>query len=114
VIGFAIEVHRELGPGLLESVYEECLARELTATGLTVERQVPIAADYKEWRLELAFRADLIVERQLLVEIKAIDRLLPVHEAQVVTYLRFSGMSVGLLLNFNNLRLKDGLKRFVR
>jgi GxxExxY protein len=114
VICLAIAVHRELGPGLLEAVYKECLHAELVAAGLSTERQVPLPVVYKGRQLEAGYRADLIVERQVLVEVKAIDDVQPVHEAQVLTYLRFSGMSVGLLLNFNALRLKDGLKRFVR
>ena len=114
VIGLAISVHRELGPGLLESVYEECVHAELLGAGLSTERQVPFPIVYRGHRLDAAFRADLIVERQVLLEIKAIDHISPVHEAQVLTYLRFSGVPIGLLLNFNTVRLKDGLKRLVR
>jgi GxxExxY protein len=114
IIGLAIAVHRELGPGLLESVYEECLHAELLAAGLSTVRQVPFPVVYKAQQLEGGFRADLIVEQQVLVEIKAVDHILPVHEAQVLTYLRFSNMPIGLLLNFNTVRLKDGLKRLVR
>lgn len=114
IIGLAITVHRELGPGLLEAVYEECLHVELVSAGLFTERQVPFPVVYSGRRLDAGYRADLVVERQVLIEVKAIDRILPVHEAQVLTYLRFSSMRVGLLLNFNTLRLKDGLRRFVR
>jgi GxxExxY protein len=114
VIKFAIEVHRELGPGLLESVYEECLHAELTNDGLAVERQLVFPITYKQRRLDLAYRADLVVERELVVEIKAVDQILPVQHAQVLTYLRLSGLRVGLLLNFNTVRLVDGLRRFVR
>ncbi len=114
VIGLAIEVHRTLGPGLLENVYEDCLCQELSAVGLAFQRQLPMAVTYKGHRLESGFRADIVVEKDLLLEIKAIEKLTPVHEAQVLTYLRFGGFSTGLLINFNSKLLKDGLKRFVR
>jgi GxxExxY protein len=113
VIGLAIEVHRELGPGLLESVYEECLCYELSEVGVPVQRQVKVPIVYRGRVLDDGFRADIVVNDELIVEIKAVERVLPVHEAQVLTYLRLTRYRVGLLMNFNALRLKDGLKRFV-
>jgi GxxExxY protein len=109
----AIEVHRVLGPGLLESAYEQCLAHELALTGLRFKRQVELPVQYKGLRLEAGFRADVIVEDALVVEVKAIEVLLPLHIAQVVTYLRMSNCNVGLLINFNAKTIKDGLKRIV-
>ena len=114
VIGAAIEVHRQLGPGLLESAYEECLCFELKQRGIGHRRQVPLPVEYKEVRLECGYRMDLVVEEQLVVEIKAIERFLPIHEAQMLTYLKLSGLKVGLLLNFNSVALKEGLRRVVR
>jgi GxxExxY protein len=114
VIGACIEVHRELGPGLLESIYEECLCRELATRGLAFERQKPIIVAYKGAELEQGYRIDLIVERSLLVEIKAVESLLPVHAAQVITYLRVSGLEHGLLVNFNAMTIRDGLRRLSR
>jgi GxxExxY protein len=114
VIGLAIEVHRELGPGLLESVYETCLAFELKHAGIPFRRQASIPVVYHGFRLHTGFRADLLISEELIVEIKAVERLVPEHEAQLLTYLRMSGCQVGLLLNFNALRLKDGLRRLVR
>src|SRR5437660_8137207 len=102
VIGSAIEVHRHLGPGLLESAYEECLCFELKQFGIEHRRQVPLPVIYKDVRLDCGYRMDIVVERALVLEIKAIDRLTPVHEAQMLTYLRLSGIQVGLLLNFNS------------
>jgi GxxExxY protein len=113
VIGLAIDVHRQLGPGLLESVYEECLCFELKHAGMAYGRQVPLALVYKTVRLECGYRMDVVVERQLIVEIKAVEQLLPIHEAQMLTYLRLSGHRVALLMNFNSVALKDGLRRFV-
>jgi GxxExxY protein len=113
VIGLAIDVHRQLGPGLLESVYEECLCFELNHAGMAYGRQVPLALVYKTVRLECGYRMDVVVERQLIVEIKAVEQLLPIHEAQMLTYLRLSGHRVALLMNFNSVALKDGLRRFV-
>ncbi|HTI81873.1 MAG TPA: GxxExxY protein [Acetobacteraceae bacterium] len=113
VIGLAIEVHRELGPGLLESVYEECLCYELSEVGVPVQRQVKVPIVYRGRVLDDGFRADIVVNDELIVEIKAVECVLPVHEAQVLTYLRLTRYRVGLLMNFNALRLKDGLKRFV-
>ncbi len=102
-----------IGPGLLESAYEECLCFELSRDGITYARQAPIPIIYQEVRLDCGYRIDLVVERELIVEIKAVERLLPLHDAQILTYLRLSGHRVGLLLNFNTVRLKDGLRRFV-
>jgi GxxExxY protein len=111
VIGACIEVHRHLGPGLLESVYEHCLCRELSECGLRYERQKALPLSYKGLVLEGAYRLDLVVEAQLLVEIKAVERLLPVHVAQAVSYLRLSGLGSALLVNFHVAALKLGLRR---
>ena len=113
VIGAAIEVHRHLGPGVLESAYEECLCWELSQARLIVERQVPLPIAYKGINLEVGYRLDLVVEKQLIVELKTVERLLPIHEAQLLTYLKLSGIKTGLLLNFNSAVLKDGIKRMV-
>jgi GxxExxY protein len=113
VIGAAIEVHRHLGPGLLESAYEECLCYELTLVGLSFERQVHLPIAYKGLRLDSSYSMDLVVEGRIIVEIKAIEELLPIHSAQVLTYLKSSGKEVGLLINFNETVLKRGLKRIV-
>lgn len=113
IIKGAIDVHRALGPGLLESVYEECLAIEFQLRGLQFERQQSLAIQYKGRRVAGELRVDLCVERQVIVELKAVETLLPVHEAQLLTYLRLSNMRFGLLINFNVPRLKDGLKRIV-
>jgi len=111
IIGVAITVHRELGPGLLESVYEKCLALELTKSGLQIAAQKEIPLTYKGLALESGFRADLIVENKVLIELKSIDQLLPVHAAQVLTYLKLSNLRTGLLINFNVPLLKNGIKR---
>jgi GxxExxY protein len=113
VIGLAIKLHRRLGPGLLESVYEECLCFELEQAGIADRRQVPVPVVYERVTLEAGCRADIVVKQELILEIKAIERLLPVHEAQLLTYLKMGGYRFGLLLNFNAARLKDGLRRFV-
>lgn len=113
VIGLAIDVHRHLGPGLLESAYEECLSFELNQSGIRYLRQVPLPVVYKDVRLECGYRMDVVVENELIVEIKAVERITAVHEAQMLTYLRLSGCHVGLLMNFNSVTLKDGLRRFV-
>ncbi|CAL1693051.1 hypothetical protein MMB232_03234 [Brevundimonas subvibrioides] len=109
----AFIVHSALGPGLLESVYEACLFEELRAAGLSVERQVAIPLSYREARLDVGFRLDLLVERKVIMEIKAIDALASIHTAQVLTYLKFSSLRLGYLVNFNVSRLKDGLRRVV-
>jgi GxxExxY protein len=112
-IGAAIEVHKHLGPGLLESAYEQCLAHEMAAQGLAFERQKPVPLEYKGIHLDCGFRVDLLVEHCLVVEVKAVDSLTSLHEAQVLTYLRLTGCKVGLLLNFNERWLKRGIKRLV-
>ena len=111
IIGAAISVHRELGPGLLESVYEKCLAFELSDRGLSVTTQKEISVRYKNLTFDCGFRADLIVENKVLIELKSIDQLLPVHTAQVLTYLKLSNLRTGLLINFNVPLLKSGIKR---
>ncbi len=113
IIGAAIEVHKKLGPGLLESAYEECLAYELQLRGLNIERQKPVPLVYKEVKLDCGYRIDILVENKVLVELKSVDGFHPVHEAQVLTYLKFAEKKLGLLINFNVPRLKDGLKRYV-
>ena len=113
IIGLAIEVHQHLGPGLLESAYEECLCFELKQAGVIFQRQAPLAVVYKDVRLDCGYRLDIIAERHLVIEIKSVERLLPIHDAQMLTYLRLSGCKVGLLMNFNTVLLKDGLRRFV-
>ena len=113
VIGLAIEVHRQLGPGLLESAYEACLCFELNAMGFPYSRQVPLQLKYKDVMLECGYRMDIVVEDQLVIELKTVDRLLPIHDAQMLTYLRLSGIRTGLLLNFNTVLFKDGLRRLV-
>ena len=114
VIGEAIAVHTFLGPGLLESVYEECLAYKLIKRGLQIERQKPIPVIFEEVKLECGFRCDLLVERKLIVEVKAVEGLNDIHLAQVLTYLKFTHTHLGLLINFNVLKLKDGIRRVVR
>ncbi len=113
VIGAAIEVHRALGPGLLESAYEECLCWELNEVGLRVRRQVPLPVVYKQVTLDCGYRMDLVVENRLIVELKTVETLLPIHEAQLLTYLKLTGIRTGLLLNFNVSVLRDGIKRMV-
>jgi GxxExxY protein len=113
VIGLAIKMHRKLGPGLLESVYHQCLCWELQNDGLPFEREVPLSIVYEDMRIDNGYRADIIVDRTVLLELRSVERILPVHEAQTLTYLRLSGCTAGLLMNFNNVLLKDGLHRFV-
>jgi len=113
IIGHAIEVHKNLGPGLLESAYEACLCHEFSDAGIDFKRQVPITVDYKGEKVDCAFRADLIVEDEVLLELKASDRLHQIHEAQLLTYLKLSGLKKGLLMNFNTTLLKNGIKRMV-
>ena len=113
VIGFAIEVHRTLGPGLLESAYQECLCYELKASGIAFGRQVALPVIYKTVKLDCGYRMDLVVDNQLVVELKTVEKILPIHEAQLLTYLRLSGIRTGLLLNFNTAVLKNGIKRMV-
>ena len=106
-------MHRHLGRGLLESAYEECLFWELGQAGLKTQRQVPLPVVYKEVQLDLGYRLDLVVEDELIVELKTVEKLLPIHEAQLLTYLKLSGMKTGLLLNFHSAVLRDGMKRMV-
>jgi len=113
VIGAAIEVHRALGPGLLESTYEECLCRELALRNIPYERQRGIPLEYKGIRLECGYRLDLVVADLVVVEVKAVEAMLPIHEAQLLTYLRLGGWKVGLLLNFNVPVMRQGIRRLV-
>jgi len=111
IIKCSIEVHKSLGPGLLESAYKECLFYELQKSGLTVEKEKPLPLIYKEVKLECGYRADLFVNNQIIVEIKSVDTLNDIHLAQVLTYLKLVNKRIGLLINFNVLKLKDGIKR---
>lgn len=113
IIGAAIRVHRELGPGLLESAYEACLTHEFADSGLAFTRQVPLPVRYAGRALDCGYRLDLLVEDAVIVEIKSIDKFAPIHEAQLMTYLRLAGLPVGLLLNFNVVRMTDGILRRV-
>jgi len=113
IIGCAIEVHRFLGPGLLESSYRECLQFELIQAGLKVVKEKPVPVVYKEIKLNCGYRIDLLVENQVIIELKTVDAFLPVHEAQVITYMKFSGINLALLINFNVIVLKSGIKRYV-
>jgi GxxExxY protein len=113
IIGAAMEVHRALGPGLLESTYEMCLCRELSIRGIPFERQVPISVEYKGIKLDCGYRADIVVNGSILVEIKAIDSLVPIHDAQLLSYLKLGGWKIGLPINFNVELLKHGLRRRV-
>ena len=112
VIGCAIEVHSTLGPGLLETVYESCLAYELVSVGIEFRTQVPIVIRYKESVLDITYRADFIIEDSLLLELKAVESLNSLHESQILTYLKLSGIKTGLLLNFNTCLLRSGIRRF--
>jgi len=113
IVDSALRVHTALGPGLLESVYEAALAHELQKRGLPVNRQVPLPVVYEEVRLEEGFRADLVVGGKVMVELKSVDRIADVHKKQLLTYLRLSGMKLGLLINFNEALIKDGITRIV-
>lgn len=113
IIGACIEIHRQLGPGLLESAYEECLCHELALAGLKFERQKPLPVSYKGVKLDCGYRLDLLVEGQVIVELKTVDEIQPIHEAQLLTYLKLSGVNVGLLINFNVPVLKHGVNRIV-
>jgi GxxExxY protein len=112
IIGSAIEVHRTLGPGLFESAYEECLAYEFNNLGLRFLRQIAVPVKYKEIELDNAYRMDFLVEDQVIVELKSVDYILPIHEAQMLTYLRFAKKKVGLLINFKVILLKQGIHRY--
>ena len=113
LIGEAINVHKRLGPGLLESVYEECLGYRLIKSGFRIEKQKPIPLVFEEVKLECVFRCDLLVEGKIIVEVKSVEYLNDIHLAQVITYLKLTGVKLGLLINFNVLQLKDGIKRVV-
>ena len=113
VIGAAIEIHKILGPGLLESAYEECLCREFELRKLPCERQKELPIEYKGVKLDCGYRLDIVVAKSLILELKACERLEPIHEAQLLTYLKLTGIKVGLLINFNVPVLKDGIKRMV-
>jgi GxxExxY protein len=111
VIGAAIDVHRALGPGLLESVYEECLCYELSECGLKFSRQVNLPISYKNVKLECGYRMDLVVSESLIIEVKTVEKILPICEAQLLTYLKLTGLHTGLIVNFNVPVLKDGIRR---
>lgn len=113
VIAAAIEVHRHLGPGLLESAYEECLCHEMELQGIFFERQKPLPVKYKGVRLDCGYRMDIVVDQKVIIELKCVDAIIAVHEAQLLTYLKLSGLKVGLLFNFHSKTLKDGMKRMV-
>ncbi len=113
VIGYAIEVHKALGPGLLESAYEQCLAYEFHTAGLAFVRQKPLPVNYKRVALECGYRLDFMVENKLIIELKSVDKLQKIHEAQILTYLRLTHVNIGLLINFNTVMLRDGIKRFI-
>ena len=113
VIGCSIEVHKQLGPGLLESSYERCLSYELLCAGIHHETQKELPIDYKGTKLDCGYRVDLFIDDKLIVELKAVEKLLPIHEAQILTYMKLASVETGLLLNFNVVRFKDGIKRFV-
>ena len=112
IIGCAIEVHRNLGPGLLESAYEECLAFELKNASLLIEKQKPVPVIYKEIKLDCGYRIDILVENTVVIELKTVDAFNSVHEAQILTYMKFAEKSIGLLINFNVTLLKSGIKRY--
>ena len=113
VIGCAIEVHRALGPGLLESAYEQCLAHELGLANIPFKRQVPAALKYKGLDVECGYRMDMLIDETIVVELKSVDQILPTHEAQILTYMKLSEKHIGLLVNFNSRVLKNGIKRYV-
>jgi GxxExxY protein len=113
IIGAAIEVHKALGPGLLESAYEECLCYELSLQGLSVERQKPLPVKYKGKKLDCGYRLDTVVENAIILELKSCEKIEPIHKAQLLTYLKLSGLNLGLLLNFNVPVMRDGIVRVV-
>jgi GxxExxY protein len=113
IIGAAIDVHRELGAGLLESAYKTCLAHELKLAGLSVQQELRLGLTYKGLAVDCAYRADMVIEDTVLLELKAIEKVLAVHESQLLTYLKISGLRVGLLLNFHESTLRDGIRRLV-
>ena len=113
VIGLAIEVHKQLGPGLLENTYKQCLAYELNQAGIRFQMEVEIPVEYKDIRISCGYRIDLIMENKLIIELKSVDKLHSVHEAQILTYMKLAKIKIGLLMNFNEKILKEGIKRFV-
>ena len=113
VIGCAIEVHRNLGPGLLESTYEQCLAYEFGMADIPFKLQHPLPVEYKNIKLDCGYRIDLFVDNTIILELKSVDKILPIHKAQLLTYMKLSGISIGLLINFNVEYLKNGIKRMV-
>ena len=113
IIGCAIEVHRFLGPGLLESAYEECLSFELEKKDLKIKRQSATPVVYKDIKLECGYRIDILVENQIIIELKVVDAISPVHEAQILTYMKFANKKIGLLINFNVTVLKNGIRRYI-
>jgi GxxExxY protein len=113
IIGAAIEVHKAIGPGLLESAYEECLCHELNLRGIFYERQRPLPLEFKGKKLDCTYRLDVVVEKQVILELKSCERIEPIHEAQLLTYLKLSGLHLGLILNFNVVVMRDGIKRIV-
>jgi GxxExxY protein len=113
IIACAIEVHRELGPGLLESAYRDCLAYELSKQNLAVEIEKSVPVQYKKVKIDCAFRADIIVDNKVIIELKAVEKLLPVHEAQLLTYMKLTHIKIGLIINFNVRLLKNGIKRLI-
>ncbi len=113
VIGLAIEVHRELGPGLLENTYKQCLAYELSQSKINFQMEVELPVKYKNILISCGYRLDILVENKLILELKSVDKILPIHEAQLLTYMKIAPMKIGLLINFNQKILKDGIKRFV-
>ena len=112
IIGCAIEVHRLLGPGLLESTYQQCLARELHLNGIAFKLEHPLPVEYKGIKLDCGYRIDILVEYRLIIELKAVDEIKGIHKAQLLTYMKLAGLDTGLLINFNVERLKDGIQRF--
>ena len=113
IIGIAINVHRALGPGLLESAYEACMVFDLSQKGLMVEQQKPLPVIYREVKLDCGYRLDLVIEKSVIVELKAVEKIMPIHKAQLLSYLKLSGYKVGLLINFNTEILKEGIRRVV-
>ena len=113
IIKAAIEVHGNLGPGLLESSYEGCLIHELLDSGVNARSQVSLPLQYKGKSIDVGYRVDLLVEDQIIVELKSVEKILPIHSAQILTYLKLSGLKLGLLINFNTVRIKEGIQRFI-
>lgn len=113
IVGAAIEVHRSLGPGLLESTYEECLCHELSLNNIPFQRQAPMPVVYKGIQLDCGYRVDIIVDKKVILELKSVAEIQPIHKAQLLTYLKLSGLKLGMLLNFNVQLMKDGINRFV-